>query len=152
MLYNIKNQGFKPKKLIVLQPLLLNLEPPARTLRLPPVQSPEGSPASPHELLASQQPPTKQPRICHSDVGAFVGSHHDPVSDNDKYRLIEEHFISEPTYKFPKASNGRTFQHKWLSRYQWLRYSEQDDGGYCLPCALFIRPTVNFRSDPAHAR
>ena len=22
------------------------------------------------------------------------------------------------------------------------------DGGYCLPCALFFRPTVNFRSDP----
>ena len=51
-------------------------------------------------------------------------------------------------YKFPRASNGRSFQHRWLSKYHWLLYSEQDDGGYCLPCALFFRPTVTFRSDP----
>lgn len=82
------------------------------------------------------------------DVGAFVGSHHDPINDTDKYHLIEEHFIPGPTYKFPRASNGHSFQHSWVSKYQWLRYSEQDDGGYCLPCALFFTPTVSFRSDP----
>ena len=69
------------------------------------------------------------------------------MSDNDKYCLIQEHFAPAPRYKFPQASNRRSFQHKWLSRYQWLRYSEQDDGGYCLPCALFFRATVSFRSN-----
>ena len=33
-------------------------------------------------------------------------------------------------------------------KYQWLRYSELDSGGYCLPCALFSRPAVNLRADP----
>ena len=32
-------------------------------------------------------------------------------------------------------------------KYPWLRYSEQDNGGYCLPCVLFARST-NLRSDP----
>ena len=108
MMYNIKNQGFKQKKIYDSSPTspLESPESPTSSPDSPAAsspESPEGSPASPHEPLASQQPPTKQPRICHSDVGAFVGSHHDPVSDNDKYRVIEEHFIPEPTYKLPKA-------------------------------------------------
>ena len=110
-----------------------------------PITSPASPQASTNETSASQEPPAKQPRICHSDAGVFVHSH--PVSDNDKFCLIQEHFVPAPRYKFPQASNRRSFQHKWLSRYQWLRYSEQDDGGYCLPCALFFRATVSFRSD-----
>ena len=62
--------------------------------------------------------------------------------------LKSMHFIPEPTYKFPRASNGSSFWHRWLLKYQWLRYYEQNDWGYCLPCALFLRPTVTFRSDP----
>lgn len=96
----------------------------------------------------SGEPAAKQPRICASDVGVFLDSHCSPVSENDKYRLIEEHFIPGPLYKFPRASNGRSFQQSWLSMYQWLRYSQKDDGGYCLPCALFFSPTVTFRSVP----
>ena len=116
-----------------------------------PISSPE-SPTSPQHPSASpsdsEEPAAKQPRICHSDIGVFVDSHRSPVSDSDKYRLIEEHFIPGPLYKFPRASNRRSFQQSWLSKYQWLRYSQRDDGGYCLPCALFFSPTVTFRSDP----
>lgn len=65
-----------------------------------------------------------------------------------KYHLILEHFVPAATYKFPQASNRRSFQHSWLLKYQWLRYSKQDDGGYYLPCVLFFRLTVNFRPDP----
>ena len=84
-----------PWNLWILQPLLKN------------------SPSGPS---ASQEPPAKQPRICHSEVGVFVGSHCDPVSDSDKYRLIKEHFVPELTYKFPRHHVGITtstggFQH-----------------------------------------
>jgi hypothetical protein len=126
-----------------LQSSLRNLQLPVRTL-WPLVRNP----ASPHEPSASQEPPAKQPRICHSNVGVFVSSHRDPIGDSDKYRFINEHFVPELTYKFPRASNRRSFQHRWLSTRTWLRYSEQHDGGYCLPCALFLRPSVTFRSDP----
>lgn len=82
-----------------------------------PISSPE-SPTSPQHPSASTivpsdsgEPAAKQPRICHSDdVGVFVDSHRSLVSDSDKYRLIEEHFIPGPLYKFPRASNGRSFQ------------------------------------------
>ena len=97
---------------------------------------------------SSQEPPAKQPRLSQKpDVGAYI--HLDKaVSDNNKYHLAVEHFSPEPTYNFPKSSNGRSFQHRWPLKYQWLRYSELDSGGYCLPCALFSRPAVNLRADP----
>ena len=32
-------------------------------------------------------------------------------------------------------------------KYSWLKYSEQENGGYCLPCVLFYR-SESLRSDP----
>ena len=32
-------------------------------------------------------------------------------------------------------------------KYPWLKYSEQENGGYCLPCVLFSRSGI-LRSDP----
>lgn len=90
-------------------------------------------------------PPAKEPRLCHSDLGMFVPQ---PICDQDKFRLIQEHFVPPPTYKFPQSANKRSFQHRWLTRFQWLRYSQQNDGGYCLACALFFKPSMNMRSDP----
>ena len=54
---------------------------------------------------------------------------------------------TDPLYKFPRGSSGRTFQHQWLNKYPWLKYSKQENGGYCLPCVLFSRNS-SFRADP----
>ena len=60
------------------------------------------------------------------------------VADHEKYQFINHHFSPDMKYKFPKHSTtGRSFQHQWLVRYPWLKYSEQEDGGYCLPCVMF---------------
>ena len=90
----------------------------------------------------------KKSRLNHSDLGAFVHSSHSSIADNDKYHLIREYFVPTLAYNFPQSSSRRSFQYSWLSKFQWLRYSEQDDGGYCLPCVLFFRPTVSFRTAP----
>ena len=37
--------------------------------------------------------------------------------------------------------------YQWLLKYPWLKFSKQDNGGYCHPCVLFSR-SDNFRSDP----
>ena len=51
---------------------------------------------------------------------------------------MNNHFSPDVKYKFPRSStSGRSFQHHWLVRYPWLKYSKQDDGGYCLPCVMF---------------
>ena len=68
-------------------------------------------------------------------------------TDDKKYQMIVDHFVPDATYKFPKASNGRSFQYKWLAKYPWLRYSEKADGGFCIACVLFSHSS-NFRSDP----
>ena len=39
---------------------------------------------------------------------------------------------------------GRSFQHSWLMKYPWLKYSKQNDGGYCLPCIS----CTNHNADP----
>lgn len=112
------------------------LQPPP-----PPVQDPDES---------LTEPPIQEPRLnlpCYSDLGTFTHSLH-PMTDNDKFHLIQEHFIPDSKYKFPQASNKRSFQYRWLQRYNWLRYSKQDDGGYCLPCSLFFKPSPNFHGDP----
>ena len=60
------------------------------------------------------------------------------VADHEKYQFINHHFSPDVKYKFPKSSTtGRSFQYQWLVRYTWLKYSEQEDGGYCLPCVMF---------------
>ena len=87
------------------------------------------------------EPPTKQLRLStEADIGVFVAQKSSQrVTDHEKYQLVVHQFNPDPSHKFPKADNGRSFQHKWLSRYPWLRYSKHDNGGYCLPCVLFAR-------------
>ena len=62
------------------------------------------------------------------------------LTDQDKYFLLTSHFTPDATYKFPLVSHGRqnrSFQHRWLSQYNGLVYSELDKGGYCKYCVLF---------------
>ena len=66
-------------------------------------------------------------------------SNRNSIADHQKYHFIKHHFSPDLLYKFPKNSVGRSFQHQWMRRYPWLRYSKQEDGGYCLPCVLFYR-------------
>ena len=73
-------------------------------------------------------------------------SGHVSVTDHEKYQLAVHHFNPDSSYKFPKAVNGR-FQHRWLTKYPWLRYSKRDDGGYCLSYVLFARSS-DFRATP----
>ena len=51
---------------------------------------------------------------------------------------ILTNFCPPPDYTFPKGEKGRTFQHRWLQIFPWLVYSKQENGGYSLPCVLFV--------------
>ena len=70
------------------------------------------------------------------DVAAYIGDSA-RISDDRKYQLLVKHFKPCPDYKFPKGAYGRTFQYQWLQHFQWLVYSKQENGGFCLPCVLF---------------
>ena len=62
------------------------------------------------------------------------------LSNGEKCKLLTDHFQPSANFPFPKVfSNGcnRQFQHKWLSRYPWLVYNKDLNGGFCKFCALF---------------
>ncbi len=92
-------------------------------------------------------PPTKQSRLqSRQEIASFA-----TLPSRDKasmYQLITNCFVPESEYKFPKSACGRSFQHQWLVRYPWLKYSKQEDGGLCLPCVLFAKSATSFGSDP----
>ena len=97
----------------------------------------------------SAPPSPKVPRLEPSlsmatDIAEFCKR--ESVADHEKYQFINHHFSPDVKYKFPKSSTtGRSFQYQWLVRYPWLKYSEQEDGGYCLPCVMFYA-SKNFRA------
>ena len=92
--------------------------------------------------------PAKQPRMSESgDIADYLKKPSKDITDAIKYQLADDHFIPDPTHVFPRSSNGRCFQHRWLHRYPWLVYSKNENGGFCLPCVLFSRGG-NLRSDP----
>ena len=83
------------------------------------------------------------------------------LSNQEKYKLLKEHFVPAPDYMFPSRQHGNTrhFQHSWPAKYPGLVYSVSEDGGFCKYCVLFgkceasvkelgvlvNRPLINFK-------
>ena len=63
------------------------------------------------------------------------------VADSDKLAYLKNgNRALDRSFAFPKRFlNGcqRQFKTKWLDEYRWLTYSASEDGGFCVPCALF---------------
>ncbi len=79
-------------------------------------------------------PPAKRVTISQSDVAGVIGQ--STLSASTRYDLLTNHFQPSTSYHFPKCSNGRSFQHRWLQSFPWIVYSQQENGGFCLPCVL----------------
>ena len=70
-----------------------------------------------------------------------------PISDEQRYRLYTSVWQPDRRYVFPRHNeNGKScaFQHDWLYKYSWLVYSEEMNGGFCLPCVLFAKHSSDF--------
>ena len=90
-----------------------------------------------------QRPLSKQPRIEASVVNldvAHLARRRSSLTDSEKYDFYCDHFIPDIDYKFPREG-GRGFLYRYLRKYNWLAYSRQENGAYCLPCVLFARRT-----------
>ena len=84
--------------------------------------------------------------VSYDVVGNDVGELVDPnkLQDDTKLSLLLGHFVPDSHFPFPprqEKKSGRDtkryFQLQWLEKYNWLVYSPSQNGGYCLPCALF---------------
>ena len=83
---------------------------------------------APKKLGPAQQPPTESetqpgpalagsPSARDSDY-TDVASYIEKISDDEKFNLLERHFQPHCQCKFPRAESGRTFQRRWLHKYQ----------------------------------
>ena len=64
------------------------------------------------------------------------------LSAGQKYKLLTDHYKPNADFPFPCVFHcgcNRSFQYKWLEKYEWLVYSKALDGGFCRFCALFAR-------------
>ena len=87
----------------------------------------------------TEQTPAKKPRMSESgDIADYIKKTSTDITDAIKHQLVDDHFIPDPIYAFPRSSNVHCFQHQWLHRYPWLVYSKQENGGFCLPCVFFL--------------
>ena len=64
------------------------------------------------------------------------------MSDDDKFKLINNVWKPPPNYEFP-LTNKRKFSYEWLRLYPSLCYSRYLDGAFCLSCVLFGRWAVH---------
>ena len=77
-------------------------------------------------------PPPKRPALEPSNLGQCVDDEiahyaNGSVSLNTetRFNLLTRHFKPPTNFTFPKGTNGRSFQHRWLQTFPWLVYSRQ---------------------------
>ena len=116
------------------------------------IEGPTGSitQESSHGKVAPMECPVSE-----SPFDALI-SHSRVLSNSEKYQLVttqqskfSDGALDTRFFKI-KGSNKRkqiTFQMKWLQEYSWLRYcnSEDNKGGWCLPCILFLTEQEKFQ-------
>jgi len=62
------------------------------------------------------------------------------VDDQQKLFLLKNKWDIPSSFVFPLTDirgTKRRFNRSWLEKYQWLRYSESENGVFCLCCVLF---------------
>ncbi|KAL4120004.1 hypothetical protein QTP88_012752 [Uroleucon formosanum] len=75
-----------------------------------------------------------------NDIGIFVNR---DLTNDEKYCALTKVWVPLPTYKFPlcikNEKRGLKFQYHWLLEFNWLAYSEKNQGVYCKHCVVFAK-------------
>lgn len=64
------------------------------------------------------------------------------LSDAQKYHLLKHHDKPSDSFIFPVTHVGgcnRAFRREWFDEFEWLVYSTELDGAFCISCALFVK-------------
>ena len=80
-----------------------------------------------------------QCEVCNDDFGLLIGKV-SALTDEEKYNLLVNSKQPDSNYQFTyrtMANQNRSFQYKWLVKYNGLVYSKFLNGGFCKYCFLF---------------
>ena len=92
---------------------------------------------------------SKAPNLVQLDVGTIYAKAKSPADFSaamhsltvaEKYQLLTNHKVPHKDHTFPTQYLGgcnRSFRPAWFSEHQWMVYSEQVDGIFCIVCAIF---------------
>ncbi|KAL5236477.1 hypothetical protein ACI65C_003887 [Semiaphis heraclei] len=73
-----------------------------------------------------------------NDVALFVNC---SLTDEQKHLILVKPWIPPTTYAFPITEQNKKrklkFQFKWFTTYNWLVYSELQEGAFCKFCMVF---------------
>lgn len=70
------------------------------------------------------------------DIGRFLSR---TLSDGVKHELLTKCWVPDDAFKFPQGQRNLKFQKKWIHDFQWLSYSENQNGAFCKRCLLFAK-------------
>ncbi|KAL4089466.1 hypothetical protein QTP88_024500 [Uroleucon formosanum] len=75
-----------------------------------------------------------------NDIGIFANR---DLTNDEKYCALTKVWVPKPTYKFPlciiNEKRGLKFQYHWLLEFNWLAYSEKNQGVYHKHCVVFAK-------------
>ncbi|XP_037534998.1 zinc finger MYM-type protein 1 [Nematolebias whitei] len=77
-----------------------------------------------------------QATMSHTEIDEAINN----MSPGDKYMMLKNHVKPGSDYIFPKTYTGgcyRSFKLSWLQEFNWMVYSQNVDGVFCLGCSLF---------------
>ena len=103
-----------------------------------PLSSDSLAPSPKQSRIEQESEPEPEVSAVNTDV-ADVAKRGSVLTDREKNNFYCNHFSPDIDFKFPREKS-RGFQHQYL-RSKWLVYSQQQNGGYCLPCVLFAKST-----------
>ncbi len=81
-------------------------------------------------------------QVARSDIGTYRSDKVKSLGDEEKLWLIKNVSRPNSSFKYPhrvEYGKNHTLQTTWLFQFPWLCYSEAQNGGYCINCALFAR-------------
>lgn len=74
------------------------------------------------------------------DIANFLGRR---LSDIERFQALKKCWMPPKGFKFKKTKSRltdkyeRQFKMEWLEEFPWLRYSQKENGAFCLYCMLF---------------
>lgn len=96
------------------------------------------------ELSSSAVSTTHTNTNTNCDIAFIAGK---PIDDEKRLQIFNSVGAPVASFKFPvSGERNLKFQSTWLSRWNWLAYSQSTDGAFCSVCVIFGNKEQEYRA------